>query len=95
MRNVCGVVITDLVEEAMLDAIDKFGIISYELYDSVNKVMFVVMCSSKAAGLCDADVYLKERCPDWNWVVVAEEWLERDAVHTTPVFMGGGWVSFG
>lgn len=91
MRQVFGVIITDEMEEAMLDAIDLYGVYAYRRYNNVPGVIFVVMLEEDAVGQCRADEYLRERVPEWCWVVVAEDWLNRDNMESAPLFMNGGW----
>lgn len=78
MHRVKDVIIPDEVCEAMLDAVDKFGVYVYEMNVEVPDVIFVSSYDSSGVdNMLKAESYLQKRCPNITWVASCMNWLQN------------------
>lgn len=78
MHRVKDIVIPDEVSEAMLDAIDKFGVYAYEMNVKTPNIIFVSSCDiSGLNNMLEAQRYLNEKCPGFIWVASCLNWIHN------------------
>lgn len=91
MLKVMGVTFTDEAQEAMLDAVDRFGVYQYLTSgDGVVFVSFYTKDSLLEKGT-DAVTYLRDRCSGVVWVDLCEEWLNEYRVEAVTILCGSEW----